>query len=197
MSLLNMMKYLMLRCEEHWFVIKTGVTGTIPSICLMADVKDGSEYLFDSSDDLPRNQSDNTPLGHDSMLARSDCLCELLGDSLHEIVIIPTDSHLTRKTMHAIHNEMPNMARRKSLVFRDIRDDPEEDLEPLDTGGVIRHMFARNSPYFEEVTLEEVAPDDQQSEPPEAQLYASIRLSEVSGTGYSALYTLETDDDLL
>ena len=71
----------MLYCDEHFVGTKIDMAGTISSICLRAaDVKNGSEYLFHSSDDLPRNQSDNTPLRDDSMLARFDCLCELFAN---------------------------------------------------------------------------------------------------------------------
>ena len=106
------------------------------------------------------------------------------------------------KAVRAICDQMPNMVRRQSLVFHNWIDDLEEDWNGLDMNDIIRHLFIRNSPYFknlilEEITQDEVAQDDQQPEPPEAQLYESIRFSEVSDAGYCALCTLETDDDLL
>ena len=163
------MKCLMLYCDVHMVGMRIELTGTISGICFGTGV---TPYLLQSSDggdDISANRPDNTSIRRDSMLARFDSLCESLGDTLHEVVIISNfDSDLDSesgsdpdtlkahmvapiKKMHTIHAQMPNMARRRSLVFRRLRKDLEED--DLDREEAFQSTLVRDSPYWEDVPL--------------------------------------------
>ena len=145
-------KYLSLdyyRCE-HLLTMQIASTGTVSRVSLMTDK--ASNFLPSAAQIAP-----------DSMLTRLDRLCELLGDTLREVVIAlfpweEDDFHELQsdpvKPMRGLRDQMPSMGRRQRLVFRMSRKwgyvmfDSEYDA-------VCKAVFDRKSQYWTNIALDD------------------------------------------
>ena len=156
-------KCLVVHCPVHALFMQIKSTGAISTIVFATH---DTSYLLQSSDEIFENQPDNPlPPRRDSMLARFDRLCELLGRTLREVLIISrfdsdssSNSAVLTNTISAIHEQMPNMVRRQSLSLRRPRTNFDKDVNAV-MGEACRSTFMSHSLPLEDV---ELPADDQQ-----------------------------------
>ncbi|KIP06069.1 hypothetical protein PHLGIDRAFT_471129 [Phlebiopsis gigantea 11061_1 CR5-6] len=116
------MKCISCGCGTHQLIVQITPSGAVERMCLI--MIDASDFL-PSCRNLPSDQLSAAPVSLDTMLARFDQLCELLGDTIREIMIgyfsyssrpsiTPTR---VAEMMRGVRDQMPKMAMRRLFWF--------------------------------------------------------------------------------